>query len=513
MRFLAIAVAALVSVWSTAGSASIVCDRVNEAAGVGVRRIEICRNSAAPATDFLDAYYQVQTTVTLGSGFGGDFNKSSPQGKALRSLMKSLFSYEKATTVDIGFNLRLPGYTYPLLALVSFKKSNDDKWTSTVQANPSSLLHKLSAADAFNIDLQFLYSRGTKVDLSPAVNVLNSLGVSVATPAAQPIIAAASTVTSALVSAGDLGVSTKYSYNLKPAKGEVSGITYEIYDPGSGQVIAGVALRIVGSRSLLTPSQPLDLLDSTTPTGSVSIAGLQSLPGQVATGQAKNWPVLNNALASTASLQDVPIGKKPSSSDLAQFCNSVYTGLNSSFSLSSFDNLMVRAKLLEAATANIRPDINPYPACFGDGDRARIRTALGIDTEAAPPKPPVTVGPLTDFETFNMIGCLFIGATGDYCGVFSDEAVKGKLSGQITVDALETASGSAGFGIPDSGLLTADDFVAKFRAKFARFRNIDSAAGRMNLIETDGGPTLLFSAKASQPDKKVVSIRITRVSP
>lgn len=513
MRLLAIAVITIISVWSVPTSAAVVCSQIDESAGVGVRRIEICRSNTAPATDFLDAYYRVETTVSLGAGFGGDFNKSSPQAKALRSLMKSLFSYEKATAVDIGFNLSLGGYTYPLLSLVSFKKINDEKWSSTVQANPSSLLHKVAATDAFNIDLQFVYSRGSKVDLSPAVNILNSLGVSMATPTMQPIIAAASTVTTALVSAGDLGVSSKYSYNLKPAKGEVSGITYEIYDPASRQAIARVAFKIVGTRSLLTSALSLDQLDSTMPTGVVSISGLQNLPSQVATGQAKNWPVLNNALASAASLQDVPIGKTPSSAELAQFCNSVYSGLNSSFALSSFDNLMVRAKLLEAATTNIRPGINPYPACFSANERARIATGLGIDTEAAPPPPPPTIGPLTDFETFNLIGCLFIGSVGDYCGPFSEDTVKSKLSGQVAIEALETANGSAGFGVPESGLLTSDEFIAKFRGKFARFRNINSATGRMNLVEAEGGPTLLFTAKVSQADKKVTSIRVTRVSP
>jgi hypothetical protein len=513
MRYLVIAAVAAVSFWSTSVPAAVVCSRIKEAAGVGVRRVQVCRNNTDPATDPLDAYYRVQTNVTLGPGFGGDFNKSSPEAKALRSLMKSLFSYEKATAVDIGFGLSLTGYDYPLLALASFRKSDDNKWSSTVQGNPSSLLHKLSAADSFNVDLQFLYSRGTKVDLSPAVNVLKSLGVSVATPAAQPIIAAASAVASALVSSGDVGVSSKYSYNLKPEKDEISRVTYEIYDPTSDKLIASVDFEIVGSRSLLTSAQRLDLLDGTLPVGAVSIAGLQSLPTQVATGQAKNWPVLNNALASAASLQDVPIGKTPSQAELAQFCNSVASGLNSSFSLSSFDNLLVRAKLLEAATVSIRPGVNPYPACFSDADRARVRTALGIDTEAVPPPLPVTVGPLTDFETFNVLGCFLTGGGGGYCGVVSDTDVKARLSGQVAIEALETATGSAGFGIPDSGLLTADEFVLKFRGKFAHFRNIDGSAGRMNLLETEDGPNLLFTAKASQSDRKVTAIRVRRTVP
>lgn len=513
MRYLVIAAAAGVFFWPPAAYAAVVCSQTNEVAGVGVRRVEVCRNNTDPATDALDAYYKVQTKVTLGPGFGGDFNKSSPQAKALRSLMKSLFSYDRATAVDIGFGLSLTGYDYPLLALVSFKKSNDDKWASTVQANPSSLLHKLSAADTFNIDLQFLYSRGTKVDLSPAVNVIKSLGVSVATPAMQPIIAAASAVASALVSSEDLGVSSKYSYNLKPEKGEISGITYEIYDPASGQVIATIDFEIVGSRSLLTPAQPLHQLDGTMPTGAVSIAGLQSLPSQVATGQAKNWPVLNNALASAASLQDVPIGKTPSRVELAQFCNSVANGLNSSFSLSSFDNLIIRAKLLEAATTSIRPQVNPYPACFSDADRSRVRTALGIDTEVAPPPIPMSLSPLTDFETFNVIGCFLTGGGGGYCGAVSDADVKAKLCGQIAIEALETASGSAGFGVPDSGVITSDEFVLRFRGKFAKFRNISSSAGRMNLLETESGPNLLFTAKVGQPDRKVTAIRVTRATP
>jgi hypothetical protein len=511
MREARIIIGALVLALAASGSAAATpsCDVSGSTpVGQGLHITKICTVPLPTGPDATDAYYVLVTNVRPGPGFeNSGFGKDSLQGKIFKSLLKAVFNYDKATKVDVSLAIDAAGTSYPAMPLLSFQQDNNDHWTSHVQSNPQSLYHKLNATQFFDAKLEFRYSKSTRAELEPAVDLVKSLGVVVVTPAAEPIITAAGKLAKQVAEAADVVAVSGYERNFGPSANQTSEIEFQIFDPKSRSLVATINLKLLGSRSLLNPAQPLEAIGTTLPTGAVDQIALSQLPMQMATGEAKNWSLLNNALASAQTISDV-LGKTPDANGIRSFCTSVAQGLSRSFRLSSFDNLIARATLVQQATAAAQPQVNPYQTCFSTTERAVIRTSLGIDTEFQPSV--ATRGnSLKSFDTFVTLGCFLTAKTGDLCGSDNDDKMIAALADTVKIDALEITDATLAVSLPADRAITKSTFKTLFKGKFARFHDIDGSAGLMVVNESNDGPPLRLTAEVDN-DQKIKFLRIQR---
>lgn len=477
--------------------------------GMYVKITQTC-TAKADAGDPTDAYYAVEVLVEPQAGFadGAKFDTGSPEGKALKAFAKALFGNEKATNLDLGVTLSQGATVYPTMSLVSLQLVDNNRWASNVQSNRRTFLHKLTALDQFEVKLTYNYSISSKIDLKPSTDLIDAMGVKLITPAVTPIINAAGTFGNAMLKAGGVASQSGYQFSLAPAKrgGNISQTFDVVFN---NRAIAKLTVRVSGTRSLLVAANDLELLQTTFPVGLVSRPSLNFLPNEIATGQIKNWSVLNAALGSMASLVDVAVGKELTKDQLAPFCGGVELGLSESYKLTIFDNLMIRAVLLEAATKNMRPKVNPYTRCFGDAERTLIKKHLGIETEAQEDQGPGLTGSIKDYEILYKIGCHFAGKAGPQCG--SQEALTQRLSGafapKVRITELAVSNADMHAGIGDDGFMNANDLITRFGGRFVAFQGIEAGKGQVIVREIDGGPLYRITGEMG-PDGKIVSISI-----
>lgn len=506
----------LVAMPGPAIAADPVCRQVNEDAGRGARVIEICTAGAIGFDSAFDAYYRVAVEVTPGPGFGGlaRFDRGSTQGRILRGFLSLFADMDRTTTTDVGISIRQGNLTYPRLSLITFRKVNNNEWSSTIRADARSIYHRLTGSEPFNITLNYAYSRTTSFDLSPGTRLLDSLGLNIANATTKPLLDAAAEVSRNILQAGDITSSdSSYGFSLSPDENRRVSIRFQITDPRTSAVIANVRLSIEGTRSLFfAGAREHAAIQNTLPAGIVRDVALNGLVRQIATGQAQNWDLPNATLA-TASMTAIPIWKEPNETDIRTFCSSVASGLTTNYSLTSFDSLIVRANLLSLAAEPIKSRINPYRLCFGsEEDRATIRARLGIDTEYVIARPVVApaLAPVTDFETLYRFGCFLTGKMGPRCMArdATPLRVAQSLAETVSAETLEGVRPELSAGLPEDRVMPAAGFVERFGGRFFSFGDIVSASGSMHIQEVEGGPTLKVRLEQG-PDGKVrrVSIR------
>jgi hypothetical protein len=485
-------------------SPTAICKDMNTGVGKGMRLVKSCSAANLKINPF-DSYYQVVVEVTPAAGFGDQarFDRKSAQGKVLSGLMDAVFSREKATGLDLTLNVTQGAATYPPRSLMSFEYS-DKRWQSNVTSDARTLLHRISINEDFQIRLNYAYSEKSSIDFNAATGLIQSTGLKVITPATQPVLAAANTLANSILRANDITVATGTAFSLSPSAAGMRNVEqhFEVVDPREGTAIATIRVRLQGTQSLFAPPAAPEALQSALPTGAVTMPELDSLSRQIATGQAQNWGILNGALAA-ASLGQVPLGREPTRAELKGFCNSAESGLASNYLLSPFDNLLVRAKLLEAASLPLQRATNPYKICFSDDQRTLIRTHLGLDTEFAEVNP-AELRPMMRHEALAALGCFFAGKEGDYCGTAAEvrQQVRDLLAENIVVGPLEGVSVAEVYAdLPASRTLTRDQFLARFGSRFASFFGINASAGSVGLRETANGTQLRLTGEVDAAGK------------
>ena len=272
----------------SAKAAPSTCATSNTVVGKGVKIARTCTASADPSFDTFDTYYRVVAELTPGQGFADQatFKKKSTQGKVFSGLLSSLTSAKKALAVDIGITVSQGTSHYPARSLLYFQKINENEWRSYIRGDARSLFHRLNNALPFTVAVTYSYSNTSSVDLSAGTTLLQSVGVSLVTPAVQPILAAANSITQSIVRASNVVSESGYEFTLSPAVLRNVSNEFQIIDPATGGVIATVRLRLEGSRSLFgIPREHADVAQSL-PSGVIALPSLNGLSQQIATGQA-----------------------------------------------------------------------------------------------------------------------------------------------------------------------------------------------------------------------------------
>lgn len=464
------------------------CTDANTSGGMGLTVTRTCTANPDASLAEADAYYLVEVKVTPEAGFGDNstFDKSSASGKALKGFLKTFFNSEKSTNLDIGLTIRQGSDVYPVMSLMNFQLTEDNIWRSSVRINNRTMLHKLSAGSQFNAELNYSYSRTRRIDLTPATAIVESFGVKLVTPAVAPILATARNVVNATMKASGVDMQSGYNMDLAPWNGSTMEAEFLMTNPAGGK-FARVSVRIRGTRSLMAAATDLMNIKNALPNGVVSVP-LNALPKEVITGQARDWPLVNSALGASPSLTEV-LGKELTKDTLLGFCQSIDTGISSAFLLTSFDSILMRAKLIEASTVTIRPKINPYVRCFPDkATRDVISLRLMINTEfsetpeavidTAKPKP-------VEYEALAALGCVLKGIEGDDCGNIdaNREKVTAALAPMVEIRALESLPANLSTGLPADYRIAPADFLSRFTRKLARFRNISVVTQSMSVHE------------------------------
>jgi hypothetical protein len=477
------------------------CTNGGNYVGQGVKIKQIC-TAKASEFDTFDAYYRLVIYVTPAQGFQDrmNFKERSTQGKALEGLLSSLAGSKKALNVDIGISIVQGASQYPVRSILNFKKVNDNEWTSMVRGDSRSFFHRLNNGEPFTVTLKYSYSKTSSIDMSPATNLLQSAGVNLVTPAVLPLLTAANTVANSIIATGNVTSDSGYEFTFSPSLDRNVSSDFEIIDPKTNSVIATVKLRLEGSRSLFADPQEHGNMAATLPTGQIAVPTMNSLSRQIATGQAQSWDLLNSALAST-SFDAVPLGKEPTPTDVQSFCAATESGLLASYSLASFDSLLVRARLLNLATRTVQSRFNPYTQCFTSDQRAIIQKYLaGIDPNYTITVAPTLV-PLNDFEALYRLGCYLKGAAGDDCIDYSPtmDAVANTLDDTVIIAALEGVQAKEFFeGLDGNNLaISRADFLTRFSGKFSNFWGIEAKSGSLRLRETQGGTSLRLYVERS----------------
>jgi hypothetical protein len=484
------------------------CVQLEEPGGMGLTVTKKCAAETASGFSEDDAYYLVEMKLTPEEGFGNGktFDKKSAGGKALQGFLKAFFNSEKSTNLDIGLTVIQGATVYPVMSMMNFQLVDDNRWRSSVRADYRTMLHKLGAGEQFYVEINYSYSKTKRIDLTKATDVVGSLGVKLVTPAVSPFINVARDVVNETMKASGVDMQSGYKLALFPWKGETSEVEFRLTSP-TGVPFARVNVQVRGTRSLMANARRLKEMADSLPTDNVT-SPLVNLPKEMITGQARDWPLLNAALGPVPSLSEV-LGKQLTTATLPGFCNSVSTGLSTSYLLTSFDSVLVQARLVEAATDSIRPQVNPYKRCFQDGKkRALIASYLGIDTEYQEPDP--TDPKPAPYEALFMLGCVLKGATGDECGPpdASRRIVLASLSPSVRIGALDTLPPQFSLGLPETSyMVTQADFLSRFAGKFARFRNISINTQTMTISERADSADLSLKVTTDKAGK-IVAVEI-----
>jgi len=490
------------------------CSQVAEPAGRGMLITRICTANSPGFSNTYDAYYRVSVSVTAGPGFANQarFRERSTEGQILAGLLNLFTNSERVTNVDIGVAIRQGSYQYPVRPLLQFRKTNDNEWTSFIRGDARSFLHRLDSGP-FYITISYSYSRTSTMDLTVGSSFLQSAGINLVTPAVEPIFSAVNRVTSSIVSAGNITSESGTEQLLSPALGDKVELVFQVAGPRSTLPIATIRVRLEGTRSMMVPEpRPHAEIQATLPSGRIQDQTVASLSRQIATGPAQSWDVTNVALA-TVPLATVPLGREATAADLRALCSTIEGKLQTDYTLTSFDNLMVRARLINRAAEPVRARINPFPLCFeAADDRSLIRTHLGYDTEYSVVPPPPPLAPFSDADALYRFGCLFTGQLGPNCSAAdaTPERISQSLDEAIEVPALEGIVDEQVYAnLPSNRTIGPANFQQRFGNQFAHFRAISGASGTMQLQESEGGPWLTLLAERG-PNGKLRRITIRR---
>lgn len=486
------------------------CSTASSPGGRGITISKTC--FAAAETDYrpTDAYYQLQTRVVAGQGFADNarFKSKSAEGKILSSFLKTFFGTTDVTKLLIGLRLKEGGFEYPLMPLMEFT-IDDGRWTSSIKGDGLSLLHKLPAGGRFEASFTYAYSNKRSLDLGTAKDLIESTGITLVTPVAAPLFNFANAFGNALLSDGALDDNSSYDFTFSPEPNGRVEQQFKITDPRTNALIATVTIQMLGKRSYMSSAQPVGSIGGTLPNGLVDDGRLADIRDAVAVGQAKTQSILQNALGKT-DVSELSIGTDLTPQSIAQICAKASERLRDDYRLSSFDNLIIRAKLINTVAASAKQPINPFALCFTQpAERQLIAKHLGYSTETVISES----SPLRDYEVLEAIGCQLTGKAGDDCGPL--DISRGKAvaaSGAvITARPLEGLADNSPIleGMPPSRTLDAGAFFDRFGGRFARFHTIASSSGSLMVHERADGPALRLEVRVA-PNGKINLISLYR---
>lgn len=489
------------------------CSQVANPAGRGMQITRICTANALGFNNTYDAYYRVSVSIAAGPGFANEarFRERSTEGRILAGLLNLFTNSERVTSVDLGISIRQGDYQYPVRPLLQFRRTNDDHWTSFIRGDARSFFHRLGNSRPFYVTLSYSYSRTSTIDLTVGSSFLQSAGINIVTPAVAPIFSAVNRITSSIVSAGNITSESGTEQLLSPARGDNVELEFLVAGQGSTAPIATIRVRLEGARSMMAEPRQHAEIHTTLPSDRIADQTVASLSQQIATGQAQSWDVSSIALA-TAPLASLPLGREATAADLRSLCSTIEGKLQTDYGLTTFDNLMVRARLVNRAAEPVRERINPFQQCFEPADRSLIRTHLGYDTEYPVILPPPPLAPFDDVDALYRFGCLFTGQLGPNCSAAdaTPERINRSLDEAIEVASLEGIADEQVYAsLPSNRTISPANFQQRFGGQFVRFRSISGVSGSMQLQETEGGPWLTLVAERA-PNGKLRRITIRR---
>ncbi|WP_425230596.1 hypothetical protein [Sphingomonas sp.] len=361
----------------------------------GLSPAEICMAHPPAGGDENDAYYLVDAVVVAESGFGSSttIEARSAAGRALDGIMSTLLGHRRVSTLDLSLVVQQDTTTYPAVPLIHFERTDRDHWQSSVNAGSRTLLHLLRPDDTFHATVSYAFSVTAHTD--PGSGVLGPLARKLVTPGITPILTAAAAAADVALHLPNADVHAGYNTPLGPSRNDPSRVQLVLTSP-SGIRIATITLTLLGTRSLTRPAGDLAALDDTRPAGRVD---LDTIARAVPLNDGGSGPLLGTVLGSSTTLSAV-LGRQMTPEALHDFCFSLSKGATGTVPFTTFDSLMIRARLVQIVADGLRPKVNPYVRCFGQPERALIATGLGISNiEAAEPAaatspPPASVTPL-----------------------------------------------------------------------------------------------------------------------
>lgn len=374
------------------------CSSPNEALGTGITLSKVCTVSvqtSASFPDYYDAYYSVRATLQTRPAFIGVGNRlDRSAGEVIGRIVEKLFGVKQGKKLSIGYTAKLGGQEYPIQSLVSFSRDDRGTWTVTTNGMGETLLHRITAIPGAEVSLGYFYSNRADVNLNAGRDLIGAAVPWVASPAADPVFALAGKVTETIYDAGSQEANNRPTRTLKPSFGDPVLVQFDIKDPSAkrpdqAQLIATITVELRGTRSLLRDTGSFDQLADTLPRdGAIDAPKLGQLANYVFAGTPAKWPAVYTMLAGMGA--SAPFGVALKEADVASFCSSADGAIRNTLPLSFGDATLLKATMLDVASAAIKDKVNPFSVCFDASTKTMIKAKLGIDTGynvVAPPAP------------------------------------------------------------------------------------------------------------------------------